>query len=99
MILLSKPWKVDAEGERIYAYAPGEVCIDICSGRPEDRARVLALLAQVQDMARALERASRDECEGAADCGWHLGGACRACAARAMLRDAGVSVPDGRGGP
>lgn len=60
MSLLDKPWKVDAEGELIYAYVDGrEVCIDICSGRPEDRRKVLALLAQVQEIVKAMEPLAR----------------------------------------
>lgn len=51
---LTKPWKVNQRAECIYAYAPGEVCIDLTSGTPEDRARVMALLKQVQRMGRVL---------------------------------------------
>lgn len=55
MTLLEKPWKVDRAGERIYAYVGNrEVGIDICSGAPEDRARVMALLEQVQAIAKAV---------------------------------------------
>lgn len=58
--LLAKPWKVDERGERLYVYVDGrEVCVDICSGLPEDRRRVLALLAQVPEMAKALEPLAR----------------------------------------
>lgn len=54
MTILSKPWRIDRRGERIYVDAPGEVCIDLCSGTQEDRARVMALAAQAQAMAVAL---------------------------------------------
>lgn len=60
MTILSKPWRIDRRGERIYVDAPGEVCVDICSGTPEDRARVMALLEQVQAMARVLAEISHD---------------------------------------
>lgn len=56
MTILTKPWRIDRRGERIYVDAPGEVCIDLCSGTPEDRARVMALLEQVQKMAILLEK-------------------------------------------
>lgn len=52
--LLSRPWRIDRRGERIYIDAPDEVCVDICSGTPEDRARVMALLEQVQAMGRLI---------------------------------------------
>lgn len=54
MTILSKPWRIDRRGERIYIDAPGEVCVDLCSGTQEDRARVMALLEQVQRMANLL---------------------------------------------
>lgn len=59
MTILDTPVKVDLRGERLYFHAPGEVCVDICSGAPEDRARVLALLAQAQEAMRIL----RDFCD------------------------------------
>ena len=46
--MFTKPWRIDRRGERIYIDAPGEVCVDITSGAPEDRARVMALLEQAQ---------------------------------------------------
>lgn len=53
--ILDQPAKVDREGERLYFYAPGEVCVDICSGRPEDRKRVMALLEHSQRAFRVLD--------------------------------------------
>lgn len=46
--ILKSPVRVDLRGERLYFNVPGEVCVDLCSGLPEDGARVLALLGQVQ---------------------------------------------------
>lgn len=74
---LTKPWKVNQRAECIYAYAPGECCIDLCSGTPEDRARVMALLEQVQKMGRILKALVEDRGVNKAD-------------AEAVLRDAGV---------
>lgn len=96
MTILDKAWKVDRDGERLYVYAPGEVCIDIVSGAPEDRRRVLALLAQVQHLAAVAKDAASEWCtryRAPTECG-----ACLACRARAVLRDAGVSDGHGRGG-
>lgn len=49
MTLLDKPATVNREAERLYLYAPGEVCVDLTSGTPEDRARVMALLENMRE--------------------------------------------------
>jgi hypothetical protein len=49
--IIKSPVRVDKEGERLYFYVPHEVCVELTSGRPEDRARVLALVGQAQQMA------------------------------------------------
>lgn len=90
MNILDTPMRVNHEAHRIYIYAPGEVCIDLTSGTQDDRERVMALLAQVQEMTHALRPLANTQCEGMADCGGHRGGLCPPCRARAILRDAGV---------
>lgn len=54
--LLDIPWHVNRRAECLYVYAPGEVCVDLTSGTPENRARVMALLEQVQRMAQLLSK-------------------------------------------
>lgn len=80
--ILNNPVRVDLRGERLYFNVPGEVCVDVCSGLPEDRARVLALLAQVQRMA-ALLHVKVTDAVGCEEPGWTR-------EAEKMLRDAGV---------
>lgn len=58
--ILDQPVRVDRDGERLYFYAPGEVCVDICSGTPEDRKRVMALLEHVQEAFRVLSEMHED---------------------------------------
>lgn len=95
--ILSKPWRIDRRGERIYIDAPGEVCIDLCSGTPEGRARVMALLENARGAFRTLVD-------------YHAGCGCRQtmtdrtrwCHVARLLDDAGVldeSDPHGRVGP
>lgn len=88
MTLLDKPWKVDRDGERLYAYVSGEVCIDIVSGTPEDRRRVLAFLVQAQAMAALLRRVDASAGFEATSTAFHA-------EVRSVLRDAGVSDVDG----
>lgn len=90
--ILDRPVRVDERGERLYFNVPGEVCVDVCSGREEDRKTVLAFLAQAQEMAWALRPLVNAQCEGMADCGGHRGGLCPPCRARYVLRAAGVEV-------
>lgn len=44
MTMPTKPARVDREGERLYLYAPGEVCVDICSGAKTERSAAMDLL-------------------------------------------------------
>lgn len=95
--LISKPWTVDLRAERVYAYTPREVCIDLTNGTNEDRARVLALLEQVQRMASLLRGSAVAACEVSGDgrlachrLGTPYESQCRPCQARTVLRDAGV---------
>lgn len=86
MTILSKPWKVDRDGERIYCYAPGEVCVDLVSGTKEDRARVMVLLEQVQP-AMALLLDYFENYELGEDCDAEM---------KAVLVAAGLMSEDGR---
>lgn len=82
-MLLEKTWVVNSEAERFYVYAPGEVCVDLTSGAPGDRARVLALLVQARRMALVLSDLL-PALEGRSPLGD------RYLDARGVLRDAGV---------
>lgn len=96
MTILTKPWRIDRRGERIYVDAPGEVCVDVCSGTSEDRARVMALLEQAQRAMRLLrsemvlgdDGLMHDEIR----CPILVGGECAEWCAekRTLLRAAGV---------
>lgn len=99
--ILTKPWKVNQRMECLYAYAPGEVCIDLTSGKPEDRARVLALVGQAQAAFSLLvELAEGGSCESSVTCAMARSGQfdgmkeCPLCRARAVLRDAKVLSGD-----
>lgn len=102
MTLLTKPWKVDRRGHRFYVYAPGEVCIDLCSGTEADRERVMVLLGHVQALVETLLLQGITRMDGVRcwcpDKKTHDASPSFACdEARRVLRDAGASDPDGRG--
>jgi hypothetical protein len=90
--ILSEPVRVNERADCVYFF-DGMVCADII-GPEEQRKATLRLVAQAQRMARLLTDATGctryrvpDDC-----------GSCFGCRAKAVLRDAGVSGPDDRGG-
>jgi hypothetical protein len=80
----------------MYFSVPGEVCVDLTSGKAEDRKAVLDLLTQAQEMARLLVE-MRGSCESSVGCSVVRAGMgdadseeCVFCRAEKVLRDAGV---------
>lgn len=80
--VLSQPVRVNERGECLY-FCDGDVCVDVQSGTKEQRAAVLAFLAQTQEMARLLKRID-------SSAGFDATSTAFQAEVKKVLRDAGV---------